>query len=390
MREMPGGVVLVTRNFPPLRGGMERLNQRMLGGLAAVAPTGLVGPTGCSPFAPSTSIVCEATSSRLWIFLLTALLKTLAMAIRTRPRFVLAGSGLTAPLAWLAARISGARCAVYVHGLDLVVQNRIYQCLWLPFIRRCDTVIANSSNTSGLAVACGVQPERICVVHPGTSLPAADPEARDRFRSAFELDSGPLLLSVGRLTPRKGLEGFVRNAFPAIMARRPDARLLVIGEDATDALTGSLGSERARIDTAARQSGVAHALRFLHHCDDATLSDAYRAADVHVFPVCETPGDVEGFGMVAIEAAAHGLSTVAFRVGGVPDAVIEGSTGTLVDPGDHVAFAEEVLRLLEVSSDSNERASRTAISARKFGWENFDRSMADVLLADEPLQTRDQ
>jgi phosphatidylinositol alpha-1,6-mannosyltransferase len=115
---------------------------------------------------------------------------------------------------------------------------------------------------------------------------------------------------------------------------------------------------------------VASSVRFLPHCDDETLSAAYSAADVHVFPVREIPGDVEGFGMVAIEAAAHGLPTVAFSVGGVPDAVIENVTGSLVVPDDYRALADAILFHLDRRDDA---ASRRACfeAARQFSWDRF-------------------
>src|SRR3546814_1721721 len=81
---------------------------------------------------------------------------------------------------------------------------------------------------------------------------------------------------------------------------------------------------------------------------DRELEDAWAASAVHVFPVREIPGDPEGFGMVAMEAAAHGVPTVAYAVGGVPDAVLDGTSGVLVQPGDEVGFAEAVDRTLSV------------------------------------------
>ena len=72
------------------------------------------------------------------------------------------------------------------------------------------------------------------------------------------------------------------------------------------------------------------------------LHAAYAEADALVFPVLELPGDVEGFGMVALEAAAHGLPTFGFRSGGVPDAVQEGRTGELVSASDYGGLAERL------------------------------------------------
>lgn len=377
MPEPENGVLLVTRNFPPLRGGMERLNQRMLAGLARHSHVALVGPRGCATHAPPGAAIAQVPAAPAWRFLAGALPATWRMARRCRPRVVLAGSGLTAPFAWMGARLVGARSAVYLHGLDLVVPSHTYQWLWLPFICRCDVAIVNSGNTSQLAQERGVLAGRIRVVHPGTDLPQPDPGARQRFRHLHGLDDRPVLLSVGRLTPRKGLAEFVRDTLPLILARCPDALLLVIGHDASDALATGAGaaSQRQRILDSAERAGIEHAVRMLPPCDDATLSDAYRAADVYVFPLHEVPGDVEGFGMVAVEAAAHGLPTVAHRAGGVEDAVAQGQSGLLVPAGDATAFADAVLAVLDLPPSEDKMHAH----ASQFAWDRFDREIAEAL-----------
>ncbi len=371
------GIMLVTRNFPPLLGGMERLNHHMLLGLVGEEPLYLVGPAGCRAHAPSNAHVIEVPAAPLWKFLIAALAAALRLA-RRRPRVILAGSGVTAPMAWLAAKLYGARSAVYLHGLDLVVPNGIYQRLWLPFIRRCDLAVTNSTNTARLAAEKGVEEYRLHVVNPGTELHGPDPRARVDFRNEHGLGQRPMLLSVGRLTPRKGLAEFVRDVMPGVLSVRPDAVLLVIGTDAKDALSTQPGSTRERVLATARLGGALDAIRFLPPCDDATLHAAYHAADLHVFPVREIAGDVEGFGMVAIEAAAHGLPTVAYRTGGVGDAVLEGATGTLVRAGDHVAFGDAILEWL---SRAGEPAARDgcAGAARVFAWSNFNSKLRGLL-----------
>lgn len=363
-------ILLITRNLPPLRGGMERLVQRLVQSLADENDVAVVGPNGCAAFLPQQVQTREVAHRSLPRFLFQA-----ARAVRDLARrdtaLVFAGSGLTAPLAWWASRRSRARFVVYLHGLDIVAPSVIYQRCWLPFIRRADLVLVNSRNTRRLAIERGIPPQAIEVLHPGTELSGPDPKARHAFRAAHGLGDQPLMLTVGRLTRRKGLAEFVRLALPAILTRHPDALLLVIGADANDAVRPVSISERARVLRSAEEAGVSAAVRMLLPCDDVMLSAAYRAADAHVFPVIEVPGDVEGFGMVAIEAAAHGLPTIGFRVGGVPDAIVNGVSGSLVEPADYPSFVAQVDYWLALGGQS-EVAEQCLAVATSFGWNRFD------------------
>jgi phosphatidylinositol alpha-1,6-mannosyltransferase len=186
------------------------------------------------------------------------------------------------------------------------------------------------------------------------------------------------MLSVGRFTRRKGLAEFAERCLPQVLARFPEARLLVVGDEASDALHGATGSERERIQAAARVAGVEQALVFAGRCEQAELDAAYEAAQVHVFPVIAQRGDVEGFGMVALESAAHGLRTVAFAVGGIPDAVADQVTGRLVEAGDYPALAKAVTQTLAAPLDAAGR-ERCRAFARGKDWTAFGRRLRALL-----------
>lgn len=381
MTEKRRRILLITRNLPPLVGGMERLNWNLAAQLAKGAEVRIIGPQGAAALAPSGVSVCEVPITPLWKFLLIAMWRACREAHLWRPDLVLAGSGLAAPLAYLAAGISGARTAVYVHGLDIAVKHPMYRALWLPAIRRMDRVIANSTATAGLCRSVGVDPASISVVHPGVELPPHEDadgsvQAAARFRQQHQVGERPLLLSVGRLSVRKGLREFVREAFPRIIASRPEVLLIIIGDAPNDALHARAQTP-ASIRAAAIAAGVADHLRFLGTITDyEQLGIAYRAAAVHVFPVREILGDPEGFGMVAVEAAAHGLPTVAFATGGVVDAVAEGRSGRLVPPGDYEEFAAAVLNTLDTAGGLRESCLEFAQS---FAWPVFGQRVIDEI-----------
>lgn len=412
-------VLLVTRNLPPLVGGMERLNWHMAAELAKTADVRIVGPVGSAALAPAGVPTREAVLKPLWKFLLQARSLARREAQIWKPDVVLAGSGLMAPLARTAARTCDAKTAVYVHGLDVAVRHPVYRAIWLPAIRRADRVIANSHATAALCRDVGVGSARIGIVSPGVDLPGeslarkeSNPDeangvepfsrlesgrgegtgshgaAGSSFRARHGLADRPLLLSVGRLSARKGLREFVAQALPRMVASHPDVMLLVVGDAPKDALHAE-SQTVSSIQAAADAAGVGGHIRFLGVITDyAVLGAIYRAADVHVFPVRSISGDPEGFGMVAVEAAAHGLPTVAFATGGVVDAVAEGRSGHLVTPGDYAAFAAAASRVLAAGGALGPDCRKFAA---QFAWPLFGARVAEqlgaIVLADSKGMT---
>jgi phosphatidyl-myo-inositol dimannoside synthase len=371
-------VLIITRNMPPLWGGMEQLNWHIADELVSRASVRMVAPTGTGKSAPPGVEILEVPLKPLWSFLLGAFFKAIWSVLRQRPDVVLAGSGLTAPIAWLAARISGARSVVYVHGLDVALANKLYTYLWVPFLRRMNAVVANSRATAQLARQIGIASGKIEIIHPGVVV-SDKPNDRNfsiSVRKEKMWGSRPLLLSVGRLTSRKGLREFVAGVLPKIALRHPDVLLVVVGDAPTDSLHAQVQTVES-IKLAASNAGVAENLEFLGVIVDRNqLAAIYETVDVHVFPVRDIPNDPEGFGMVAIEAAAHGVPTVAYASGGTVDAVAEGVSGYLRTAGDADGFANAVLHIL--SHPLPEDGVRAF--AGRFNWKNFGDRISRILL----------
>jgi phosphatidylinositol alpha-1,6-mannosyltransferase len=337
--------MLITRNFPPLVGGMERLVQNLYLQLQQHYSIDLIGPKGCSDYCDDNGEVFETRTRPLFAFLFNSMTRALRLAIRRKPEVILSGSGLTAPAALLAGKAAGVPVITYLHGLDLVVNNRLYQNFFVPMLRRTDRVIVNSHNTARLAEAAGIASDRIDVIHPGVeSVNGTLPESS--FRSQFGLNNKKILLSVGRMIPRKGLAEFIRYSLPGIVSDHPDTVLVVIGDEAIDALKKDRPSQE-QVRPAVEQAGMEQHIMLAGRVDDETLHAAYAEADLCIFPLVDIPGDVEGFGMVAIEAAARGLPTAAFSVGGVVDAIEDRKTGFLIEPGDYNALTDTCSRYLE-------------------------------------------
>jgi phosphatidylinositol alpha-1,6-mannosyltransferase len=363
-------VLLVTRNFPPLLGGMERFNQRVLEQLSRSFRTAICGPRGCEAYLAPDVPVSTASIKPLAAFMTAMCVKTMRMVRRIRPDVIIAGSGLTAPVALLAGRVFGVPVIVFLYGLDLVVSNRWYQMFWLPAIRACDGFLAISQYTKSLALSKGISEERLRIVHPGVDIPPVDAQAASRFRSEFGLGERPIILSVGRLTRRKGLIEFIENSMPDIVRAFPDAVLVVVGGEPADALAGNRGGVTEDARLAAARLGLQDNLLLLGSLSDAAVQAAYRASQVHVFPVRDLPGDIEGFGIVALEAAINGVPTVAFAVGGVPDAVDPKRSGRLIAPDDYTAMSTAVKDYLGSTGSAQNRTACIEF-AKEFAWDRI-------------------
>lgn len=377
-------VLVITRNLPPLVGGMERLNWHMADELSKRADVSVIGPKGSDELKPEHVELTEVPLKPLPLFLIIALLKGLWLTLRNKPDVILAGSGLTAPIVWLLSKLCGAKSAAYLHGFDITANNALYRRLWQPSFKKLDCVIVNSLPTHELALLAGVKEEKAHIVHPGVSLPSA-PQTENNI-AAFKTNHGlagkRVLLSVGRLTTRKGLREFVEHSLPSIVRSEPNAVLVVIGEAPKNSLGAGIQSE-ASIVAQAETSGVAEHIKFLGVITDKKLlATAYEAADLHVFPVRHIPDDPEGFGMVAIEAAAHGLPTVAFATGGVIDAVRNGISGYLVEKGNYQEFSEKVSDILH----RPQSIAGTKEFGGKFSWHQFGENIWQYLMYEVDLE----
>ena len=372
-------ITLVSRNFPPLTGGMERLVFELYKVLARNHEVTLLGPGGCEEHIEPTASVRSTPVSPTPLFLLLTLIKGVFLhRSNNRPDIIIGGSGLVGPVVVLLAKFTGAKTILLLHGLDIIADSRLYQRFFVPMLKRVDLLVCNSKNTARLATVAGADEQDIVIVNPGAETPSYVASHLEAKR-LLELESKTVLLSVGRLIHRKGLAEFIERTFAKLAAEDSNLVFLIAGTEASSALNKSGGSVLANIKAAISKHGLAEKIQLLGYVDDADVATLYSAADVFVFPLIETHGDVEGFGMVAIEAAVHGTPTVAFDCGGVSDAVVEGKNGILVAPGDHAKFAEATLQILR--DDLREKAREFAC---EFSWENYGAQMESCI--DEVLK----
>lgn len=372
-------ILLITRNFPPLTGGMERLNYHIYLELAKEFDISIAGPQGCQNYLAAETAVTLFPYKPLGLFLVKSFIVTYRFAVQEKPDLIIAGSGVTAIAALIAGWRVGAKVMSFLHGLDILFPHPIYQLLFLPAIRACDGIWVNSRHTAFLAKQKKIASEKITILHPGVTLPNSNQLSADPtiFRKSFGIsDDKIILLNVGRLTQRKGLPEFIQHCLAEIVLQFPDILLVIIGNEASDALNKQT-SMITKIRQSALEAKVQDHVLLLGQVSEVDLSHAYLCSDLLVFPVLDLPGDVEGFGMVAVEAAAHGLPTAAFAVGGVTDAVANKISGWLVTSGDYTGFSNVILNYLErhknqPSIQCAEISKQNCLHyATKFSWELF-------------------
>ena len=224
----------------------------------------------------------------------------------------------------------------------------------MPRVYRRAPVVTVSPSTVADLVASGYDRARLHVVANGVSLPASQPRGRAE---------DPLLVHLGRLKAYKSVDVILR-AMPAVLEQCPTARLAIAGQ----------GPEREQLERLTWSLGLAASVRFHGYVDatmrQALLEEAWVAVCASAF---------EGFGVVCLEANAHGTPVVAANVSGLRDAVLDGRTGVLVPYGDPAALAFAVTALLRDRGRREQMAPAARRWAKDHDWEGSAASFQALL-----------
>ncbi|UNT64325.1 glycosyltransferase family 4 protein [Acinetobacter towneri] len=372
-------ILLITRNLPPLVGGMERLNWHIADELSKDHTVSIISHTKAKEIAPQNTKFYGVSLNPLPIFLILAFFQTFLRCLVQRPDLLFAGSGLTAPIVVFWAKIFRKKSIIYIHGLDVENNSIVYRKIWIPFIRKADHIVANSTPTQELCIRNHIPHTKISIIHPGVDFPPLprDVEHIQQLKDKFNLNNKKVLISVGRLTERKGLNEFIQHALPQIVKDIPNVLLLIVGDTASHALNKNMQTNVQLLETA-RAYNVEQYITFSGKVTDPELSSFFYLSDIHIFPIKYIPEDPEGFGMVAIEAAAHGTPTVAFDVGGVVDAIKHNETGCLIDHRDYQVMTHTLVQMLEGKIVISEEMC--VQYAEQFSWCHFKAKFEKVII----------
>jgi len=274
-------------------------------------------------------------------------------------------------VAWLVARITFRPVVIYAHGEELTTWGKGGKYKAMRFaLRHADTVIANSDFTRQELLGMGVHENRIVLINPGVDVERFRPGLPcDDLKQHIGLAPGEkLILSVGRLSRRKGFDMVIRS-LPELISQGIAVRYALIG----------IGEDQDYLVNLSRELGVEGRVHLLGHVDSEDLPRWYNACDVFAMPNREINGDTEGFGMVFLEAAACGKPAIAGAAGGTGSAVINGTTGFRVDGSSEVESIDVLSHLL-LQSDMGDMIGMVARkrSLSEFSWEQVTRKTAEI------------
>jgi phosphatidylinositol alpha-1,6-mannosyltransferase len=367
--------LVVTNDFPPRQGGIQTFVAALL---ATRPPESLVvlasGHPGSAEY--DAGLPYEVVRAPTGLLLPTPGVARTAARLTREHGCRTAFFGAAAPLGLLAPGLRRA-------GVErLVGATHGHETGWvaLPGARQAVQRIAGgldvltyiSEYTHGRLAPALADRTELVQLSPGVDVDRFTPDADGTaVRERYGLGDAPVVVCVSRLVPRKGQDTLVQG-WSQVLARHPRARLLLVGGGPLE------GSLRKLVDA----RGLAHSVVLTGGVPSEQLPTHYAAGDVFAMPCRTRRGglDVEGLGMVFLEAAACGLPVVAGTSGGAPETVREGVTGHVVDPRSPAAVAGVLADLLDDPARARAMgAAGRAWVEERWSWTTIAGTFADVL-----------
>lgn len=342
-------ILFVTRKYPPSTGGMENAAYELYTALAAKHDVTLVKWGGANKALP---VVYP------WLFV-----QALVSALRKRPDVIYMQDGVMAPMGWLLRVLTGRPTVITIHGKEATYANPVYKILVPSFLRKQSAVVAVSNQTKMQAqqLLPGLEVE---VIFNGVSDTFYQPNREESLHTvakvlgmdAQELKRYKILHTNGRLVRRKGVLWFVNEVMPKLVKSGQPVLYLVSGG----------GQDGELIKAAVAEHSLDQNVKLLGKVSGELLRALYNAADMFVMANIPVANDVEGFGLVALEAASCGTMVVASELEGIQDAIIDGKNGTLVPPQNADKYVEVITQ--EIAKPRLTRQTVRDYTLTNYAW----------------------
>ncbi len=272
-------------------------------------------------------------------------------------------------IAWLVHQVSGLPYLCYAHGEEVkrdapgasegVMSSRQLRWMAARVFQGTRMVIANSRNTEAiLRKEWGLPASRVRLLHPGVDTARFAPVPRDpEARHRLGWSGRSVVLTVGRLQKRKGHDVMIR-AIGVIRRMVPDVLYSIVGG----------GDERLALEELVHREGLQGHVQFLGEVDDAAMVSCYQQCDLFVLANRQVGQDIEGFGMVLLEAQSCGKPVIAGASGGTAETMSIPETGFVVACEQPEELAARTAQLLL----DRDRRERMGTAARRWVVERFD------------------
>lgn len=372
-RSTPRKLLLVTHEYGPYIGGIATYARELA---RAASEQGYHVEVFCPSYGTATGRQQESSTLAVTRFpgeIFWATRDLLRLAWRLRAKLaegydIVHGVEMGAQMALqLLARTVGLPRPFFlsVHGTEvLLYQKRRYRWLMRDVFRRAAHTIAGSQFTASLVRRFDpdLEPTRLSVVYYGLArrwLECQPESAHGSIRERLGIAPDTfLILTVARLVPRKGHLFVIRG----LATLRPEIRgriAYVVAGTGSETYARALTAEATRLGVRLVMAG---------RVDDHELPACYRAADLFALLADPDAPDVEGFGLVVIEAASQGLPSIGANIGGIPEAVVHEETGLVVDPRDSVTVGRAIERLCRDHNVLHRLSENARKHAATFSW----------------------
>ena len=317
-------ILFITRKYPPKKGGMETFSYELSEEL--------------SKYVTLYKIVWKKSQKWLFYFIPSSIIKSMFIIRKENIKLVHIGDPVLSVVGHTLKKFFKIPTICNIHGLDITFNNTIYQWYLKKFLK-FDRYICISNYVRELATRKNLKNLSVIPLAIDTQKYEINKERsmlKNKISSLFgiNLENKKILLTVGRLVKRKGVYWFIKNVY-----KKLENNLIYI--------IAGRGKEEKRIRELIKKNGFEERVFLLGEVDNNLLKLLYNIADIFVMPNIKVKGDVEGFGIVALEASSCGVPVIASNIEGISDAVVDGKNGFLVESGNSEKFLFILNKLLK-------------------------------------------
>ena len=353
-------ILFISRAYPPVVGGIENHNFA----LSQWLPKHVETKTFANRFGKKI----------LPLFLPFAVLYALIFMLRRDA--LLLGDGVLGIVGWVVKVFYGDRKRVVcvLHGLDLTYTLPLYQKLWVGhFIPACDQLIAVGNETIHAGVTRAIPESKFVLIPNGVDSEQFAPKDIPRSKLAAllqtDIQGKHVLYTAGRLVKRKGVGWFIRNVLPSL----PENTIYVVS---------GTGPDLVNINKAAYETGMEKRVFILGLVSDEERELLLNTCDIFIQANIPVYGDMEGFGLVVLEAASTGIPVVASKLEGLKDAIHNHENGFLAEPEEPESFKLIILSLLEDDTARKEFGEKAReYTKMNFHWRSISKQYVKACIA---------